>query len=75
MQSNLLKSELAKRGWSQKDLATAMHRLGGTIDRSSLNQKINGAVEFRQSEIALVARALDLSPDTTMAIFFAPSVS
>ncbi len=75
MQSNVLKSRLALAKVSQQELQGMMQRAGVAIDLSTLNLKINGKREFKQSEIMAIVNALNLSNDDAMAIFFAIDVS
>lgn len=75
MQSNVLKSRLALAKVSQQELQSMMQSAGVNIDLSTLNLKINGRREFKQSEIMAIINALKLSNDDAMSIFFATNVS
>lgn len=75
MQSNMLKSKIALVGINQERLAEMMGANGASIDRATLNQKINAKREFNQSEIKALIDALKLSNEEAIEIFFTSNVS
>ena len=59
-----LRAAIARKNISKTALA---EELG--ISRTALGQKLNGQREFKESEIRILFRVLDLSPDTFNSIF------
>jgi transcriptional regulator with XRE-family HTH domain len=70
MNSNLLKSERVKSGFTQKDLSNALNK-----NVSTYSKKENGLIEFTASEIKTLKQILNLSPQTIDAIFFNTKVA
>ena len=70
MNRPLLRAEMAKNNDTQKSLA---EYLGLPV--SALNNRINGKIEFRLSEISRIRRRYSLSAQNTVAIFFEEPVS
>ena len=70
MNSNLLKSVIMRNGETQTILAEAMG-----IPVSALNQRINGKIEFRRSEINFIKNRYNMTADETDIIFFEDVVS
>ena len=64
--ANLFKSKMIASGYTQKTLAD---ELG--ISLCTLNSKINGKADFRQTEISAIMHLLSLSPEDVDHIFFA----
>ena len=44
-------------------------------DKKTMYSRINGHTDFKQSEIALISKVLELNQDEIMSIFFADMVS
>lgn len=65
-----LKSAMARYGDTQKKLAEAIG-----LNTSNLNSRINGHVDFRASEIAVIKRRYGLSDTDTAVIFFTTDAS
>lgn len=65
MNSQMLKSRLVEFGDTQAQLAKAIG-----ISASNLNDKINGKVSFRASEIATIRKRYHLSAEDVDLIFF-----
>lgn len=70
MNTVLLKSIIVKNKDTQKRLAEAMG-----ISLSALNAKINGHIDFWQSEIEMIRNRYALNSDELQAIFFDKEVS
>lgn len=70
MNSQLLKSKMVEFGDTQADLAAAIG-----ISASNLNDKINGKVSFRQSDIAAIRRRYHLTAEEVDLIFFSEDLS
>ena len=72
MNKALLASYMIRYGDTQKTLSAAMG-----ISLSRFNAKINrtGGADFRQSELAFIARRYALTPEEIHAVFFAQKVS
>jgi transcriptional regulator with XRE-family HTH domain len=70
MNSNLLKAERVKSGFTQKDLSNALKR-----NVSTYSKKENGLIDFTASEIRILKELLKLSPKTIDAIFFNTKVA
>jgi transcriptional regulator with XRE-family HTH domain len=70
MNSNLLKSVIAKNGDTQYRLAEAMG-----LQVSALSQRINGHVDFRRNEIRFIKNRYNLSSEEIDSIFFTELVS
>ncbi len=70
MNSQLLKSKMVEFGDTQADLAAAIG-----ISASNLNDKINGKVSFRQSDIAAIRRRYHLTAEEVDLIFFSEELS
>lgn len=66
MNSNELKAEMRRNDDTQEKLAEALD-----ISVSGVNDRINGRVEFRRSEINAIRQRYNLSPEDTIRIFFA----
>lgn len=65
MKSNLLKSERVKKGLTQKKVSEILE-----IDSTSYSKKENGIIEFKASEINLIRKIFELSPEKIIEIFF-----
>lgn len=65
MNGKLLKAKMVEFGDTQADLAKAIG-----ISTSNLNEKLNGKVSFRQSDIAAIRRRYNLSAEEVDLIFF-----
>ena len=70
MNTQLLKSKMVEFGDTQAQLAQAIG-----ISASNLNDKINGKVSFRQSDIAAIRNRYHLSADDVDLIFFGMELS
>ncbi len=70
MNSNLLKAKMAEYGDTQAQLAAYIG-----ISASNLNDKINGKVSFRQSDIAAIRKRYNLSAEDVDLIFFGNELS
>ena len=70
MNSCELKGEMARNHDTQEKLAEALD-----LSVSGVNQRINGKVEWRRSEINAIRRRYGLSPEDTIRIFFTEEVS
>lgn len=70
MNSNLLKAKMAENGDTQAKLAAYIG-----ISASNLNDKINGKVSFRQSDIAAIRKRYNLSAEDVDRIFFGNELS
>lgn len=66
MNSNELKAEMKRNDDTQEKLAEALD-----ISVSGVNDRINGRVEFRRSEINAIRQRYHLSSEDTIRIFFA----
>lgn len=66
MNSNELKAEMRRNDDTQEKLADALE-----LSISGVNDRINGRVEFRRSEINIIRQRYHLSAEDTMRIFFA----
>lgn len=64
-----LKAEMARENISIPKLAKLIH-----MNKSNLYSRMNGKIPFNQRDIANIARALNLSKDRIMDIFFADEV-
>ena len=65
MNINILKSKMAYNGDSQADLADALE-----ISRPTLSLKMNGKVDFKQSEIEEISERYFLTAEEIKKIFF-----
>ena len=65
MNGKLLKSKMVEYGDTQAKLASAIG-----ISSSNLNDKINGKVSFRQSDISAIRKRYNLTPEEVDLIFF-----
>ena len=66
MNKALLKSVMVLHGHTNKELATLLN-----IAQSSVSSKINeNGSEFKQGEIAIIAKEYNLTPEQIAAIFF-----
>lgn len=65
MKSNLLKSQRVKKGLTQKKVSEILN-----IDSTSYSKKENGIIEFKASEINLIRKIFELSPEDIIEIFF-----
>lgn len=70
MRSNYLKAAIKKNGDTQQKLA---EQLGLCV--SGLNDRINGKIEFRLSEVEQIIDRYRLSPQEITEIFFDKAVS
>ena len=70
MNTALFRSHMAKHNDTQTSLAEAM----GLV-QSAVSQKVNGKVDFKQSEINFIRARWGLSEKETVDIFFADEVS
>jgi len=70
MNPNELKAEMKRNDDTQEKLAEALD-----LSLSGVNDRINGRVEFRRSEINIIRQRYSLSPEDTIRIFFADEVS
>lgn len=66
MNPNELKAEMKRNDDTQERLAEALD-----LNISGVNDRINGRVEFRRSEINIIRKRYKLSPEDTIRIFFA----
>ena len=66
MNTKMLKATMVAHGDTQAQLADAIG-----ISASNFNDKINGKVSFRQSDIAAIKERYNLSADDVDRIFFA----
>ena len=66
MNYNVLKAEMKRNDDTQEKLAEALD-----ISVSGVNDRINGRVEFRRSEINAIRQRYNLSSEDTIRIFFA----
>ena len=60
-----VKAEMKRNDDTQKKLAEAL-----SLTVSGVNDRINGRVEFRRSEINIIRQRYNLSAEDTMRIFF-----
>ena len=65
-----LKAEIARKNLSVPQLAKLIN-----MDKKTMYSCINGHTDFKQSEIALISKVLELNQDEIMSIFFADMVS
>lgn len=66
MNKALLRSVMVLNGHTNKDLASLLN-----VAKSSISSKINeNGSEFKQGEIAIIAKEYNLSPEQIKAIFF-----
>lgn len=70
MNQNELKAEIRRNGDTQERLAEALD-----LSVSGVNDRVNGRVEFRRSEINIIRQRYNLSAADTMRIFFDDAVS
>lgn len=70
MNVNDLNAEIARCGLSVPKLAKIID-----IDKKTLYSRMNGETSFKQPEIAAISKALRLSDDKILSIFFADNVS
>ena len=70
MNPNELKAEMRRNNDTQERLAEALD-----LSVSGVNDRLNGRVEFRRSEINVIRQRYSLSPEDTIRIFFADEVS
>lgn len=66
MNTNELKAEMKRNNDTQEKLAEALD-----ICVSGVNDRVNGRVEFRRSEINTIRQRYHLSDEDTIRIFFA----
>lgn len=66
MNPNELKAEMKRNNDTQEKLAEALE-----LSVSGVNDRINGRVEFRRSEINTIRQRYNLSAEDTVRIFFA----
>lgn len=67
---NDLNAEIARCGLSVPKLAKIID-----INKKTLYSRMNGETSFKQPEIAAISKALKLSDDKILSIFFADNVS
>lgn len=65
MNTNELKATMKRHGDTQEKLAEALD-----LQISGVNERVNGKVEFRRSEINTIRERYNLSPEETIKIFF-----
>lgn len=65
MNSNELKAEMKRNNDTQEKLAEALE-----LSLSGVNDRINGRIEFRRSEINAIRQRYNLSAEDTVRIFF-----
>lgn len=65
-----LKAEIARKNLSVPQLAKLIN-----MDKKTMYSRINGHTDFKQSEVALISKVLELNQDEIMSIFFADMVS
>ncbi len=65
-----LKAEIARNNLSVPKLAKLIR-----LDKKTLYTRLNGETNFKQEEIADIAKILNLSPEQILSIFFADVVS
>ena len=65
MNTNELKATMKRHGDTQEKLAEALD-----LQVSGVNERVNGKVEFRRSEINTIRERYNLSPEETIKIFF-----
>ena len=70
MNTKALKARMVANGDTQAQLAEAIG-----ISALNLNDKLNGKVSFRQSDIAAIKERYHLSADDVDRIFFGPELS
>ena len=70
MNSALLKAVMIQNGDNQTRLAEAMG-----LPQSAISLRINGLVEFKQSEINFIRKRYNLTDEQTILIFFDEKVS
>lgn len=70
MNQNELKAEMRRNGDTQEKLAEALD-----LSLSGVNNRVNGRVEFRRSEINIIRHRYHLSAEDTIRIFFEDGVS
>ena len=66
MNTNELKAVMKLNDDTQAELAKALG-----LQVSNINERINGKIEFRRSEINTIRERYNLSPEETIRIFFA----
>ena len=66
MNTNELKAVMKLNDDTQAELAKALG-----LQVSNINERINGKIEFRRSEINAIRERYNLSPEETIRIFFA----
>lgn len=66
MNTNELKAAMKRNDDTQEKLAEALG-----LQVSGVNERVNGKVEFRRSEINAIRERYNLSPEETIKIFFA----
>lgn len=67
--TNLLKSEIAKKGLIQSDVAK---KIG--VSHQSFNYKLHNKTEFKVDEVNRVCEVLDIPKDRLGEIFFAKGI-
>lgn len=70
MNPNELKAVMKRNDDTQEKLAEALF-----LNVSGVNDRINGRVEFRRSEINIIRHRYNLSAEDTIKIFFDDNVS
>ena len=70
MNKNELKAEMKRHDDTQEKLAEALF-----LTVSGVNDRINGRVEFRRSEINVIRKRYNLPAEDTIRIFFTDEVS
>lgn len=70
MNVNLLKSQIALKGKTFKEIANKLN-----ISKSALYRKMYGKSEFTRAEISILISFLDIDVEQAMEIFFTENVS
>lgn len=70
MNVNLLKSQIALKGKTFKEIASKLN-----ISKSALYRKMYGKSEFTRAEISILISFLDIDIEQAMKIFFTEKVS
>ena len=70
MKTNELMGEIAREGYTIPSLATSIG-----IGKKALYEKMSGKSQFKQREIVAISKALKLSNEKMLNIFFAEQVS
>ena len=65
MNKNLLLAKMLEHDKTVEDICNAC-----AISQSAFNRKANGHSQFKQSEITIIHKLLELTPELVMRIFF-----